>query len=198
MKKILALILVVGCMLALVSCFPTNTPEEPDDSDAIPTIQAKIDASAPNGAEVTVTLKSTLGDLNGSYDVTYNADGTATVAYTYEKFNTISAENSELKSTISGTATVAADGTVSGDLGTEGVNAVSFELKLDESKLNSVAINAGVLTANVKAADTAAVLGVALNYDVMLTVVTGTAGVTSMSVSYTTNVGAVEVVTLYK
>lgn len=198
MKKIIALILVVGCMLALVSCFPTNTPEEPDDSDAIPGIQAKIDASAPKGAEVTVTLKSTLGDLNSTYDVTYNDDGTASVAYTYEKFNTIGANNSELKSTVSGTATVAADGTVSGDLGTEGVNAVSFELKLDASKLNSVAINAGVLTANVKAADTAAVLGVALNYDVMLTVVTGTAGVTSMSVSYTTNVGEVEVVTLYK
>ena len=75
MKKILALILVVGCMLALVSCFPTNTPEEPDDSDAIPTIQAKIDASAPNGAEVTVTLYSILNftfritGFNGRQDI---------------------------------------------------------------------------------------------------------------------------------
>ena len=198
MKKILALILVVGCIFAFASCDLFSGTETPDDSYAIPDIQAKIDASAPKGADITVTFKTTLGDLNGSYDVTYNEDGTANVDYSYEQFNTITDGSSELKSTYTGSVTVAADGSVSGTLSTEALNAVSFDLKLDESKLSNVAINAGVLSANVKAADTAAVLGVALDYDVQLTVVTGTDGVTSMTVAYTANLGAVEIVTLYK
>ena len=197
MKKIIALILVIGCMLSFVACFPNNT-EEPDDSYAIPDIQAKVDASAPKGADITVTFETSLGTLNGAYDVAYNEDGTATVAYSYEKFNTLGEGVTELKSTFEGTVTVAADGSVTGDLGTEGLTAVSFELKLDENKLNSVAINAGVLNAQVKAEHTEAVLGVALSYDVQLVVVTGTNGVTSMTVSYTTTLGEVEIVTLYK
>lgn len=197
MKKIIALILVIGCMLSLAACFPNNT-EEPDDSHAIPDIQAKVDASAPKGADITVTFKTSLGTLNGSYDVAYNEDGTATVAYSYEKFNTLGEGVTELKSTIAGTATVAADGSVTGDLGTDGLTAVSFDLKLDESKLNSVAINAGVLNAEVKAEHTEAVLGVALSYDVQLVVITGANGITSMTVSYTTTLGDIEIVTLYK
>ena len=200
MKKIIALILVIGCMLALASCsfFGNTTPEEPDDSYAIPDIQAKVDASAPNGADITVTFTTALGVLNGSYKAVYNEDGTATVEYSYEKFNTIGAgDNNELKSTVTGTATVAANGSVTGDLTADGLNAVSFDLALDEAKLSNVAINAGVLSADVKADDTAAVLGVALGYDAKLTVATGTDGITSMTVAYTTTSGDVEIVTLY-
>lgn len=200
MKKIIALILAIGCILSLASCnlITGNTPDEPDDSASIPEIQSKVDASAPQGADITVTFKTALGDLNGAYDVLYNEDGTATVAYSYEKFNILGEGSTELKSTYTGTVTVAADGSVSGDLGTEGLSAVSFELKLDESKLSGVAINAGVLNATVKAEHTEAVLGVALGYDVQLIVATGTTGVTSMTVSYTTANGEVEIVTLYK
>ena len=200
MKKIIALILAIGCILSLASChlITGNTPDEPDDSASIPEIQSKVDASAPQGADITVTFKTALGDLNGAYDVLYNEDGTATVAYSYEKFNTLGEGSTELKSTYTGTVTVAADGAVSGDLGAEGLSAVSFELKLDESKLSGVAINAGVLNATVKAEHTEAVLGVALGYDVQLIVATGTTGVTSMTVSYTTANGEVEIVTVYK
>lgn len=201
MKKIIALVLIIVCTLSLASCQffgDTYEPETPDDSASIPSIQAKVDATAPKGADITVTLKTTLGDLNGSYDVLYNEDGTATVNYSYEKFNTLGEGSTELKSTTTGTVTVAADGTVNGDLGTEGLTAVSFELKLDADKLNSVAINAGVLSATVKAENTEAVLGVALSYDAELIVATGSTGVTSMTVAYTTSVGEVEIVTVYK
>ena len=213
MKKILALILVLGCLFIFASCdvlFPSEEPdtdntddttnETPDDSASIPDIQAKIDATAPKGADITVTYNTALGTLNGTYNVAYNEDGTATVDYSYEKFNTFTAgqTSTELKSTTTGTVTVAADGTVSGNLNAEGLTAVSFNLKLDETKLSGVAINAGILKATVKAADTAAVLGVALDYDVQLVVTTGTNGVTSLSIGYTTDMGEVEIVTLYK
>ena len=200
MKKIIALILVIGCMLSLASCslFGDNNTEQPDDSHAIPEIQAKVDASAPKGADITVTFTTNLGVLNGSYKAVYNEDGTATVEYSYEKFNTIGADsNGELKSTVTGTATVNADGSVIGNLTNDGLTAVSFDLQLDEAKLSNVAINAGILKADVKAADTGSVLGVALNYDVQLTVATGTNGLTSMTVAYTTASGNVEIVTLY-
>ena len=201
MKKIIALLLVLGCMLAFVSCFNNNPNNKEDDSDAIPDIQAKIDATAPLGADITVVFKTALGDLNGAYDVTYNEDGTATVDYSYEKFNEFGADNAsnEIKSTVEGTVTVAADGTVVGDIGSsDALNAVSFDLKLDANKLDSVSVNAGTLIATVKAANTEAVLGVALNCDAQLTVSTGTNGVTSMTVAYTVANGNVEIVTLYK
>lgn len=204
MKKIIALILVVGCVLSLASCQlfgkdPSKDNNDPDDSVSISSIQEKIDASAPKGASITVAFATKLGDLNGSYDVAYNEDGTASVDYSYEKFNTFTdgETSSELKSTVSGNVTVAVDGSVSGDLGAEGLTAVSFDLSLEEGKLSNVVINAGVLSADVKAEDTAAVLGVALNYDAKLSVSTGTNGITSLSVTYTTNNGEVEIVTTY-
>lgn len=223
MKKILALILIIGCILSFAACdmlFPTEEqptpdnsgvtetpaedekeePAKPDDAESLPAIQDKIDASNPKGAVVTVTFNTALGELVGTYNVDYAEDGSATVNYSYEKFNTFTEgqASTELKSTVTGTATVAVDGTVSGDLGQDGLNAVSFKLQLDASKLSDVAINAGVLKATVKAENTAEVLGVALAYDVQLVVTTGTNGVTSMSLAYTATKGEVEIVALYK
>ena len=223
MKKFLALILIIGCILSFAACdvlFPseeptpdsgnndvTETPDnekeennKPNDAEFLPTIQEKIDASNPKGAEVTVTFGTALGELVGTYNVAYAEDGSATVDYSYEKFNTFTdgQTSTELKSTVTGTATVAVDGTVSGDLGQDALNAVTFKLQLDASKLSDVTINAGSLKATVKAADTAAVLGVALEYDVQLVVTTGETGVTSMSLAYTAAKGEVEIVTLYK
>ena len=201
MKKIIALILVIGCVLSLASCnfISGGNNNTPDDSASIPEIQAKIDASAPKGADVTVTFKTSLGELNGTYHVVYNEDGTATVDYSYEKFNKVEdGVLTLLKSTYTGTVTVAADGTVIGDIGsTDALNAISYDLKLDESKLSSVSINAGVLRADVKAADTEAVLGAALDCDVNLIVATSANGVSSFTVGYTTNLGEVEIVTTY-
>ena len=88
MKKIIALMLVLSCVFALGSCKRKNKDEAPDiDAEAIATFQAKIDASMPETAIVTVTLKSALETLESEYNVTYNQDGTATVVYTYEKLN---------------------------------------------------------------------------------------------------------------
>ena len=203
MRKIIALVLVIGCVLSLASCglFVTKEPQQtPDDATKLPDIQAKVDAAAPAGADITVAFKTSLGELVGTYDVLYNEDGTASVAYSYEKFNpfTEGEVNTELKTTVSGNVTVAADGTVNGDLGTEGLTAVSFDLALKADKLSNVSINAGVLIATVKAQDTEAILGVALDYDAQLTVATSAIGVTSMTVAYQTSLGEIEIVTLYK
>ena len=200
MKKIIALMLVIGCMLAFASCGWFGDDEEedttPDYTEDIAKFQASIDASCPDVAEIDVVLASILGDLNGSYTVTYNEDGTATVDYSYEKFNSFEAGAvfDEAKSTYTGTVTVDADGAISGG---EFVEAVAFDINLDASKLSSISIVSGTLRATVKAADTAAVLGVAIGADVDLIISTGADGITSITISYTTSAGDVEISTGY-
>ena len=80
MKKIIALLLVMCCVLTLAAC--DGNDDNPDNggvdnSQAISDMQSALDASAPDVADITVVLKSSLGDLNGSYNIVYNQDGTA-------------------------------------------------------------------------------------------------------------------------
>ena len=217
MKKILALILLVGCIFTLCSCkffkkdkedeTPNNNNSDvvvPDndtptvDTEAIAAIQAKIDASTPDTADITVTLKAVLGDLDSEYNVIYNQDGTATVAYTYEKFNSFDADSDEYKSTYSGTVTVAADGTLSEDVGgTASVEALTFDITLDAAKLTAPTVVSGVLNATVKAENTQALLGVNLGADASLVVSTGANGVSSVAISYTSAAGQIEIIATY-
>ena len=77
MKKIIALILVIVCTLSLASCqFFGNTdePETPDDSASIPDIQAKVDATAPKGADVTVDAVNAAMKAQASESFGYNTE----------------------------------------------------------------------------------------------------------------------------
>ena len=221
MKKILALILIVSCIFTLCSCGLFKKNDDNNDNDngsnntqtggdnnsgnetpaidvaAIAAIQAKIDVSKPVTADITVTLEAALDDLLSEYNVTYNDDGTATVVYTYEKFNTFDEDSDEYKSSYSGTVTVGADGTVSGDIGTASVEALTFDINLDTSKLATAEVVAGVLTATVKAANTASILGVNLGSDASVVVSTNASGVSFIAISYISAAGPVEIIATY-
>lgn len=221
MKKILALILIVSCIFTLCSCGLFKKNDDNNDNDngsnntqtggdnnsgnetpaidvaAIAAIQAKIDVSKPVTADITVTLEAALDDLLSEYNVTYNDDGTATVVYTYEKFNTFDEDSDEYKSSYSGTVTVGADGTVSGDIGTASVEALTFDINLDTSKLATAEVVAGVLTATVKAANTASILGVNLGSDASIVVSTNASGVSFIAISYISAAGPVEIIATY-
>lgn len=221
MKKILALILIVSCIFTLCSCGLFKKNDDNNDNDngsnntqtggdnnsgdetpaidvaAIAAIQAKIDASKPVTADITVTLEAALDDLLSEYNVTYNDDGTATVVYTYEKFNTFDEDSDEYKSSYSGTVTVGADGTVSGDIGTASVEALTFDINLDTSKLATAEVVAGVLTATVKAANTASILGINLGSDASIVVSTNASGVSFIAISYISAAGPVEIIATY-
>lgn len=209
MKKIIALILIVGCIFALASCKPSDKGDGNNDGNqgnnnvdktGVAAIQKSIDDSAPKSADISVEFESTLGTLNGKYDVTYNADGSATVDYSYELFNTFdeNAVRDEIKSTHTGVATVTSSGEVSGDLGgVASVEAVTFDINLDSSKLTTGEVSASVLKAKVAAANTADVLGVSIGYDVDLTITTGAGRVTYIIINYTTNMGPVEITAIY-
>lgn len=199
MKKIIALILVIGCVFALASCnliSGNNGGNTNDNKGTVAEIQSAIDASAPTKAKITVNLDSSLGTLNGAYNITYNEDGSATVNYSYEQFNLFSEDATKggEKTTISDTVTVSASGEINKPIhGAAAVEAVSFDINLDESKLASASVVAGVLTAKVEAANTEAVLGVAIGSDANLSITTGAGQITSAVITYTTESGPVTI-----
>lgn len=206
MKKILALVLVIGCIFAFASCEAllfgntnTNTDNEGKEQ-TLANIQKCIDDAAPKSADISVEFKSEIGDLNGSYDVTYNEDGSATVDYSYELFNKFdeNAELEEFKSTHTGVVTVSSNGDVDGDLnGIASIEAVSFDIKLDEQYLSSHKITASILEAKVEAENTFDVVGVDIPYDIDLSITTGNGRVTAVVISYETENGPIEIVAVY-
>lgn len=204
MKKILALILVVSCVFALGSCklvkkiFGKDVEDAPTANEAdIAPFQAKIDASVPETANVTVNFKSTLGTLESAYLVTYNTDGSATVNYTYEKFNQVG-ESKDFKTEFVGETTIGANGELTNaPEGIASVEALTFDITLDASKLHYATVTSGILDAVVKAENTLAILGVELGVDAKLVISIGTLGVSSISISYTTEGGTVEIISTY-
>ena len=202
MKKIIALVLAVSCVFALASCklFKKDNGDNvnPVDTEAVAAVQAKLDASSPETANITVKLDSEIDTLESSYFVTYNIeDGSATVVYTYEKLTEIGA--AEITETVGpNTVSVSPDGILSEEIGgTEAVEALTFDINLDPTKLISASYNANVLTAKVKASFTKAVIGVAIASDVDIMIMTTELGIASITISYDTSAGPVEIVATY-
>lgn len=161
MKKIIALILALACALGLVACAPAN-------EDLKPYTEA-IANTTPASAIINVTIHDTEFDieLDGVYTVTYNEDGTAAIEYEYEVLNS-AATGDGLTRTESGSATVAADGTVTGDgVDASVIAAATLNINLNTGVKSSV-VARGILTANIEKANTAAVLGVELPSDASL------------------------------
>ena len=202
MKKIRALILVISCVFTFASCKLINKITGKGDDTVvnaadITPIQEKIDSSVPETATVTVSYKSSLGVLNSEYIVTYNTDGSASVSYTYEKFNAIG-ESTDAKSQLKGETVISATGELATPAeGIAAVEALTFDINLDASKLYSATVTAGILNAVVKAENTLAVLGVDLGVDANLVIAVGSLGVGSVSISYVTEEGTVEIISTY-
>ncbi len=201
MKKIFAILLVMALMLAVTSCELIDSVFNPDpsaDGADIADIKAAIENSNPKAADVDVKLTASLGTLNGSYNAVYNEDGSASVNYSYEQFNMITDESTELKSTKTGTATVSSTGAVSGNLGgIAPLGAICFNITLDETLVEIDSLEGGALYANVPANNTLSVIGMNIGCDAKLTISTGNGVVTSVIISYTSAQGPVEIVALY-
>ncbi|MBQ7390728.1 MAG: hypothetical protein IJW02_06455 [Clostridia bacterium] len=206
MKKIIALALVLCCVFSLASCKDKNKDDNKNKVDVsayISEMQTALDSSAPDVADVTVKLSASLGDLNGSYNVTYLEDGAALVVYSYERFNSFEdgAMADDIKSTYTGTTLIGPDGSsVSAGSDTvvaEVLGTIHFDYNLDKSKLQSVTASSGVLSAKIAAADTEAILGVALDSDADIVITAGSLGVNTISISYNSASGPVEIVAVY-
>ena len=200
MRKILALILIVGCIFAFASCSLFGGKDDTPPAD-VASIQKAIDDSAPASAKITVELNSSLGDLNGEYNVAFNDDGSATINYSYELFNEFNIDSIEqgFKSTYTGVVSVSADGVLSEEIGgIASAEAVSFDISLKEELFETVSVEASVLRGTVKADNTYDVLGVALDYDVELVILTGSGRVTSIIINYVAESGPIEITATYR
>ena len=195
MKKIIALILALTCVLALVSCDGGSA-----DHSVLETYKAAVDATVPSRATINITYTDTkLGVvLDGNYLVVYNADGTATVNYEYEKVNEIDSDSDELVSKVNGVVTVKADGTVTGSIDKKVTAATVAKINLDPAKM-TYTVTRGILTAKIAAADVSAVLGVDIGADVGMTMTVSDAGkIGSISYNYATASGTASVVCFYE
>ncbi len=188
MKKFISVILVLTCLFALCSCSALSKIPFVGKffGGSASAFSKAIENTNPSVAIIETTVDTSLGELKSKYDIVYNADGSAVITYSYERFNEIGAE--ELKSTYTGTITRAADGTYSGDMEAVDVSGIAEGIALDLSAINEDAIvinEAGdVLTATVAAADTAAVFGTAVSKDVTLEITIANDSVTYISMTY--------------
>ena len=197
MKKIVALLLALVCVFALASCGGPETPEGPDYSD-LEAFKAAITASAPAGAVITVELENTISTpLMGTFTVTYGEEN-AVVEYEYDQFLPIdpSAPAESDRETVTGTATIDKNGTVTGDLNSTVTAATLLNYNLDGTKMTYI-VEAGILSANISAANTESVLGVNIGADVTFTLAIFEGKVVSVTLNYQAATGAAEITTTY-
>lgn len=165
MKKLFALLLIIGCIFACVSCGDDAEGESGVNLDAF---KNAVAASNPTGAVINIEVDTALGKLENRYVVTYNQDGTVTVGFTEQSFVAFDPANplAETKKTETGTVTIQADGTYDGEISGTAAE-IAAGVALDVTKLTDASVTeAGVLTAKVAAANTQSALGVNLGYDV--------------------------------
>ena len=217
MKKIIAFLLALTCTFALVACLGnTDTCTEHVDENfdgvcdkcgakvenqdaqtqAFAAFVAAIANTNPSQQNIEVKVETDIGELNGSFAVTYNADGSATIEYSYEQFNELPAD--EAKTVVTGTVTRAADGAYSGAItGTVGTSATEIQLNLAAVK-SSCVIEDEFLSVTVPAASNAAVFGVDLQADVTLAVIRSGDKIANYSLTYTSAYGQVTIRCTYQ
>lgn len=167
-----------------------------DYTEKINGIQANINASTPDKKEIDTILKTERGELNGSYTVTKNEDGSTTIEYTYEKF----VGETEEKRTFSDTVTVSANESISNAKITDAafITAMSMNINLNAEKLKDITVISGATTSvRVKASDTKDILGIELEKDAHLVISVSRENVTSIDVSYETEDGNVSISSVY-
>ncbi len=197
MKRIIAIILAFAMLFALASC-----GQKGDGTKTVDLTEFKnaVSATAPTAVKVEVTQKNDfLPDvpLTATYNIEYASDGSATVNFEYTLYNEIDEEETDLTTTYTGAASIAPDGTVTGDkVGGTVTSVASVNFNLDESKMTSTA-SLGILTARIPAANTAAILGTAIDADVTLTLSTANGVVVGATLSYTLGGSEYEIACTY-
>ena len=190
MKKILVIVLALACVFGMMSC----TGKGP----SLDSFKTAIANTNPATVEIDTKLETGMGDLVGEFVVTYAEDGSATIDYSYEVFNELGANVTELKRVEEGTVEINAAGEYSGTLSGTLSGVGEYKLNLDNGKMTGATINGNVLEAGIKAANTKAVLGVEIAADVTMTLTKGTSGIVSLVIVYETEQGPATITCTYQ
>ena len=159
-------------------------------AEALEPFVLAIAKTEPTSATVTTEIENDLlgVPMTGIWDITYNDDGSASVIYSYmHMIEDLASTTSDLPYEIkTGECAIDAEGNVIGtDLAFTKVAAAALvKYNLDASKLSDVSTDAGVLSAKVAAADTAAVLGADLGADANFTMTVVEGVVVAVTVTY--------------
>lgn len=169
-----------------------------DKADELADFTAAIGNTKPTSASIATSLLTIHSDepMKGLYDIVYNADGSITVRYAYMKLNEIG-EGDGMFSTVSGEASIDADGNVTGDLSGTVTGAASIAVNLDAAKMD-YSVSAGILTAKIAAENVESVLGVDTGADTTLTMTVVSGRLVSLTINYVSAAGPVEIVCSYK
>ena len=184
MKKIFVLLLAIACAFTMFSC-----GEEKNDLKAFTTA---IAATNPTEIEVETKFETAFGTLEGWSKTTITENG-ATIEYWKDVFNaTAAGENASLiERTPTATVTRDASGNYSDNGAYAEANGLSTgaKLTLDAKKMTyTVSPDGNVLSATILAADTEAVLGVAIDADVSVVLTKNAESVISFTVTYATTI----------
>ena len=164
--------------------------------------EAALAATDPTEVIGTITLNTAAGKMVGEYTATVADDGSVTVNYSFDSFNSIAVGGAnDVTSKITGSVTRKADGTYTytGDVveAAESVAGSVTSIKFDKS-LMTYNIAGGTISAVVSSANTEAVLGVALESDATFALIINDGKVVSFSLSYALENADVTVVCEYK
>ncbi len=195
MKKFIAIFVLAASLLSPGSCSDLFNPEEekPDAPPATETgntledFQDAIADNQPTKAVITVTDTTVLGvELKSNFEVTYKANGDATIVYSIERLLPID-ENydpDKIKETKTGTVNYTASSNSYSDGGVlvgSHINAIGITLELDEDYID-YEISGNTLTAEVLKADTEYVIGSSVSdLDMTITIANGKVSTVVMS-----------------
>ena len=193
MKKVLITALVLVLAFSMFSCGGIKDIEE---------FKNAIGSASPIKTEVVTTFNTAHGELKSNATTTYNEDGSFTLAYWYEQFNTaMSGAADEIKTKVEATVTCDKDGKYSdgGTLAATTTATTGHVLNLKEKLISyKVSENGTVLTATVAKDNTKEVFGVEIAADVTLVVTMVDEQIISFTMNYTLeNLGDVQVVCNY-
>ena len=198
MKKIISVILVLACMLSLAACNFNLGGLVPVTAESF---KQAMDATNPGKVTITTTtVTAGLGTLNANYAVTYNSDNTATIKYDCELWAGIPTDGSAIspdaKEKLSGTVTRDASGAYSDASFVEDVE-LALSLNIGAISTYTISEDGKTFTANVAKDSTAAVFGVAYDFDVQITVVKGANVINSIALAYTAGNNDVSIKCIY-
>jgi hypothetical protein len=195
MKKFLAILLVCVMAFAIVSCNDGNE----ENPSVFAEFEKAIDQTPASKVNVSTKITTELGILHSTVNTTFNPDGSASVSFYIERFNS-DFTTSDVVVTREGTVTLNKDGTYSDGGAFKdalGANVASVKLALDEAKIASYTIENGVLSASVEADNTASVLGTDIGYDVSFMLTVGAGRIVSLVITYESDFGPVEAIVSY-
>ena len=192
MKKLLIVLVAFACVFTMFSC------GKPASYDGF--IEA-IENTTPAVVEVKITSDTAFGPLSALFKTTYKEDGSFTISGSYERFNTISeGESKDVTSTVPVEITCDKDGNYSDGGAFTGSNpaATGAKLTLDKKLKADVSKDGNVFSANIKAEDTKAVLGIEFAADVNLTITKNDGKIISYTMEYKTEFGYDKIVCSYQ